>query len=461
MYTEEQYHKALEVYEKTKSVTQTITILGYPARRQTLYNWINRKRILPEEKSTFCGYNTPEHPRHPPLELKLDVLHRCFELEEDVQLVSNEIGYSTASIYNWRRKYIQKGTSALMNSPRECQRGKLVEGQPTSSQDIDELRLKLADMQLEIDILKETIDALKKDPGISMAPLSNREKAVIVDALTKKYSLPLLLNKLKMAKSSYYYQKKRISFASKHEADYRTIATIFQENKQRYGYRRIKAILTRQGYVLSEKVVRKIMRENGLFVKCRKAKKYSSYRGEISPAVPNVIHRNFKANKPDQKWLTDVTEFSIPAGKVYLSPVIDCYDGMPVAWNISSKPDAQLVNTMLDRAISTLPSGSHPIVHSDRGCHYRWPGWIKRMNDAALIRSMSKKGCSPDNSACEGFFGRLKNEMFYGHTWQNTTLEGFIQQLEAYMVWYRDTRIKVSLGGLSPTEYRIKMGMSG
>lgn len=99
MYSEEQYYKALKVYEETKSVTKTITILGYPARRQTLYNWINRKRILPEGKSTFRGYNTEDHPRHPPLEQKLQILHRCFEMGEDVQSVSNEVGYSTASIY--------------------------------------------------------------------------------------------------------------------------------------------------------------------------------------------------------------------------------------------------------------------------------------------------------------------------------------------------------------------------
>lgn len=188
------------------------------------------------------------------------------------------------------------------------------------------------------------------------------------------------------------------------------------------------------------------MQENGLIVKCRKSTKYCSYKREISPEVPNIIQRNFKADKPNQKWLTDVTEFSIPAGKVYLSPIIDCYDGMPIAWNISDRPDAQLMNTILDRAISTLPSDSHPIVHSDRGCHYRWPGWIERMNNATLVRCMSKKGCSPDNSACEGFFGRMKNEMSYGRTWQNITLEDFIQQIEAYMVWYRDSRIKVLLG---------------
>ena len=120
-------------------------------------------------------------------------------------------------------------------------------------------------------------------------------------------------------------------------------------------------------------------------------------------AISRRQQLNANTDKPNQKWLTDVTEFSIPAGKVYLSPIIDCYDGMPIAWNISCKPDAQLVNTMLDRATRSLPLGAHPILHSDRGCHYRWPGWIKRTDDAGVTRSMSRKGCSPDNSACEGF----------------------------------------------------------
>lgn len=167
MYSDEQYHKALEVYEETESVTKTITILGYPARRQTLYNWIHRERILPEGRSTFQGYNTEDHPQHPSLEQKLHILHRCFELGEDVQSVSNEVGYSTTSIYAWRRKYIQKGAAALMNPPNKRGREKLVEGKAASSQEIGKLKAAIQDMQMEIDILKETIDILKTGPGIN------------------------------------------------------------------------------------------------------------------------------------------------------------------------------------------------------------------------------------------------------------------------------------------------------
>ncbi len=170
------------------------------------------------------------------------------------------------------------------------------------------------------------------------------------------------------------------------------------------------------------------------------------------------MNRDFKAKKPNEKWLTDITEFKTPAGKVYLSPIIDCYDGAIISWTIGTKPNAELVNAMLDGGLATLQEHEHPIIHSDRGAHYRWPGWIKRMNKANLSRSMSKKGCSPDNSACEGFFGRLKNEVFYQRDWKNTTINQFITHLDHYINWYNNQRIKLSLGGLSPLEYRKKRG---
>ena len=175
--------------------------------------------------------------------------------------------------------------------------------------------------------------------------------------------------------------------------------------------------------------------------------------------MPNILERNFRASKPNEKWLTDITEFAIPAGKIYFSPMIDCFDGMPICWSVGTAPDAALVNGMLDEAISQLKEDEHPIIHTDRGCHYRWPGWINRMNAAQLTRSMSKKGCSPDNSACEGFFGRMKNEMFYGLSWVNVSIDDFIRRVNDYMIWYREKRINVSLGGMSLTEHRQSFGL--
>lgn len=107
------------------------------------------------------------------------------------------------------------------------------------------------------------------------------------------------------------------------------------------------------------------MVEEGLIIINNKKKRYNSYLGEISPAVENIVDRDFSADAPNKKWLTDITEFSLPDGKVYLSPIIDCFDGMPVSWNIGISPNALLVNNMLDDAISALNNSEHPIVHSD------------------------------------------------------------------------------------------------
>jgi transposase InsO family protein len=202
------------------------------------------------------------------------------------------------------------------------------------------------------------------------------------------------------------------------------------------------------------------MGQAGLTIATPRRRRYHSYGGEISPAPENIINRDFHAATPNEKWLTDITEFHIPAGKVYLSPMIDCFDGMVISWSIGTRPDAELVNTMLDAAIETVAKCDDlPVVHSDRGAHYRWPGWLTRMGDAKLIRSMSRKGCSPDNSACEGFFGRLKNELFYSRSWQATTIEQFIQIVDSYIHWYNEKRIKISLGSLSPLEYRQSLGL--
>ena len=325
--------------------------------------------------------------------------------------------------------------------------------------EVKELRKEHYRLQLENDALKEAAKLLKKARGINLKEISNREKAIVIDALRDRYPLKDLLVLFSMAKSSYCYQEAALNAPDKYKDLREKLRELFSEAKERYGYRRLHAVLRTNGRIVSEKVVRRIMREEEMKVYNKRRRGYSSYKGEISPEVENVINRDFHAEKPNEKWLTDITEFSIPAGKVYLSPLIDCFDGMPVSWTIGTSPDAALVNTMLDNAISTLSENEKPLVHSDRGCHYRWPGWIERMEKAGLTRSMSKKGCSPDNSACEGFFGRLKNEMFYGHSWKETSIHDFIETVDQYIHWYAEKRIKMSLGGLSPLDYRRKLGL--
>src|SRR5690606_16759037 len=140
-----------------------------------------------------------------------------------------------------------------------------------------------------------------------------------------------------------------------------------------YGYRRVDGVLRRDGVRLSEKVVRRLMAEDRLVVKTPRRRRFSAYAGDPTPAVENLLNRNFHAAAPNTKWLTDLTEIHIPAGKVYISPIVDCFDGLVVSWTIGTRPDAKLVNTMLDHAVETLRPGEHPIIHSDRGAHIGGP----------------------------------------------------------------------------------------
>lgn len=199
--------------------------------------------------------------------------------------------------------------------------------------------------------------------------------------------------------------------------------------------------------------------EEGIIAKRFCKRKYSSCKGEISEAPENLVKRDFHADDPNRSWLIDITEFAIPVGKIYLSPIIDCSDEMCTAWSQSTSSDAELVNSALGAAASSLHEEEHPIGYSDWGCHYRWPGWIERCERHGITHSMSKKGCSPVNSAMEGFLGRLKVEFFYGRDWSGWAVEEFMDALDEYIHWYNEKRIKLSLAGMSPIQYRRSLGL--
>ncbi|HZK02564.1 MAG TPA: IS3 family transposase, partial [Anaerovoracaceae bacterium] len=312
----------------------------------------------------------------------------------------------------------------------------------------------------EKDILEGTAEIIKKDPGVDPKNLTNKEKTILVDTLRSEYTLKELFACLELASSSYFYHCKIASLPDKYAKLRQRITVLFHENSKRYGYRRLHALLMREGIRVSEKIVRRIMSECGLVVVMKKRRKYNAYRGENAPAADNLIKRNFHADAPNVKWLTDITEFALPGGKVYLSPVVDCFDGLVVSWSIGTSPDAKLVNSMLDRAIEVLKDGARPLVHSDRGSHSRWPGWVSRMAKAGLTQSMSRKACPQDNAACEGFFGRVKNEMFHNRSWTGVSIKEFIDALDEYLVWYNEKRIKLSLGAMSPMEYRQSLELT-
>ena len=448
-YTYEQKKYAVDYYvSHGKNVEKTIRNIGYPCN--TLLNkWIHE--LAPEEKRhCSAGGHTLYFNRE---KKEAAVIALCTR-KGSADQVAHDFAVSKQGLYSWKKQLLGEGSVLSMKQNKISNNVSNV-----TVDDVVSLKEELHKLKLERDILERSIEVLKKEMGADITKLSNRDKAIIISTLTNKYVLAELLVHFKMAKSSYFYQVNTMKKTDKYKEIRKIITEIFINSRETYGYRRISLVLKQKGFILSEKVVRRIMKEELLLVRKPKKRKYNSYKGEISPEVPNLIDRKFHSDKPNEKWLTDITEFSLPDGKVYLSPVIDCFDGMPISWSIGTSPDAMLTNSMLDKAIATLKPGETPIIHSDRGAHYRWPEWIKKTKDASLIRSMSKKGCSPDNSACEGFFGRIKNEMFYERDWSNVSLDSFIDILDEYLFWYVEERVKLSLG-MSPLQYRRSLGIA-
>lgn len=346
MYSQDKINIALQVYHQCGSATEPIRVLGYPTRR-TLYTWISSEGIPKSTWKELTHINTAQQPRNLSLEVKMDALHRCFELEQCIKSVAEESRYTSASIYARRKKYLQ-GDAATLKNDKNIPLDTLRKGNaPVPASEIKLPHVQIQDMQIEIDILKET-SMSKIDPGIDQTALKNSEKAGIIDALKEKYSLPTLLRRFSLSQSSYYYQETVSRQEYKYNGIHRKIAELFLENKECYRYQQIHGLLKREGGILSEKVVRQIMREERLEVKTRKRRKYSSYQKEISPSVPNVLERNFHADRPNEKWLTNITEFTIPAGRIYFAPILDCFDGMVISGVIGTGSDAALMNGMLD-----------------------------------------------------------------------------------------------------------------
>ena len=483
-YTVQQIKAALKLYDRLKQVVPTVRQLGYPTAH-TLYEWINQReatggkfpdieplgvsKLHLKVKMNHDGFSA-EH--------KLKILKRCFEGTENIRDVAIDEKVSRTIIYSWRKRYLKYGVFGLQQKKKQIKRTASIEelkadlstdngekssDKSASSEDIALLKKQIKELQMKVDVMTEVFEILKKGQGTDtdIEALSNKEKFLIISALKKKYSILSLLKHLSMSKSSYYY----VEQTNKKEDKYKTVRTllkeIFSKNYECYGYRRLHTALKKMGHFLSEKVIRRLMKEEKIkVIKCRK-KRYSSYLGELSPAVENIVNRDFSASFPNEKRLTDISEFATSKGKIYISVIRDYYNDEIISYKIGNKPTAALANDTLSEAIKSLgDSGLKPIIHSDRGCHYRWPGWIQITEDNGLVRSMSKKGGSPDNSACEGFFGRMKTECFYNHSLEDLSLEELKIYMNRYIQWYNNDRIKNTLGGLSPVQYRLSREQS-
>ena len=334
-----------------------------------------------------------------------------------------------------------------------------------------EAKMQLRKVQLEPGVRQAALEIVKKDRGADPGLPANEEKAAMVGALRAEYELCEIPPVAGMAKSGCEHagNAQAGGEAEGRAAARKAVIEASGAGGGTYGYRRACAQVNADagdGAAIGERTVRGIMGDEGLVARAaRKRRRYGSYGGEISGAPENLPrdgrgrHR-FRPNRPNELWITDATEFRIPAGKVYLSPIVDCFDGMPPSRSISASPDAEMANSSPLGACKWLGEGDHPKIHPDRGCHYRWPGWIRICDENGLVRSMSRKGCSPDDARCGGFFGRLKIGFFHGRDWTGVTPEEFMDMLDAHLRWYRDVRIKGDPDYRSPMQHRRDLGLA-
>ncbi len=260
----------------------------------------------------------------------------------------------------------------------------------------------------------------------------------------------LLVKLAGIPRSTYYYLIKRMNCPDLDKALKIEIKAIYDEHNGRYGYRRIRDELANRGQKVNHKKVQRIMKELGL--KCLvRIKKYKSYKGTVSQIAPNILDRNFTAEVPNEKWVTDITEFKLFGEKLYFSPILDLFNGEIVTYTIGSRPTYSLVSTMLERALEVLPVEHQLLIHSDQGWHYQMKKYRRTLESRNIVQSMSRKGNCYDNAVIENFFGIMKSEFLYFMEFES--VEQFKIELEKYINYYNTKRIKTKLK-MSPVEYR-------
>ena len=247
------------------------------------------------------------------------------------------------------------------------------------------------------------------------------------------------------------------------------ILKIYNDSHFRYGFRRITLELNKNRInKINHKKVQRIMRELGIFGIQGKNGKYHSYKNDNGEEKVNLLlekiidedshrttfERHFETTGPNQKWTTDVSEFKHKDGKLYLSPIMDMYDGLIIAYDLSEHPDFNQTKRMIDKAFEQYDNLEGLIFHSDQGWQYQMKQYDVWLKSRGIRQSFSRKGNCMDNSLMENFFGILKNEMFYGHEKEFKTLDDLKKAIEDYIKWYNEVRINVKRKGLSPIEYR-------
>ncbi|WP_308574309.1 IS3 family transposase [uncultured Fusobacterium sp.] len=387
-------------------------------------------------------------------EFKELTLNRILINKESINSVAVDIGLSSDGIlHSWIKKFKENCYNVIEN--KRGRKSKTMT-KIKKSKKILTKEDKIKDLEREILYLKAENEYLKKLNALVQKREQQNKKGVgIITELRAKYPLKLLLEISDIARATYYFYINKQDKDLKNQDIIEKIKEIFYANKKRYGYRRITLELKNQGININHKKVLRLMNKLNLqSITHKRKRKYSSYQGTIGKIADNHIKRNFEANRPNEKWFTDVTEFNLRGSELYLSPILDAYGRYIVSYNLSLSPNLNQIIDMLERAFSVNTDVNNLTLHSDQGWQYQHSFYSKRLEEKNIIQSMSRKGNSLDNGLMESFFGIIKTEMFYGQEKNYRNIEELKLAIEEYIDYYNNKRIKVKLKGLTPASYR-------
>ncbi|WP_342440663.1 IS3 family transposase [Lysinibacillus sp. FSL K6-0057] len=439
--SEEKLQAVLRYIEGKESSHEIARLIG--TDHKAILNWVKQYEYNGVEAfiKRYTNYSA---------QFKLDVLN--YMIENGTSLLE------TAAIFNiatpstlrfWKKQFETKGFDALQSKkngrpsmkketnkqPKQAP----VEGSPEA-------------LQAEINRLRMENEYLKKLNGLSSSQgkITKEDKVNVIYELRHKYSVKALVAFAEIPRSTYYDLVKKMNRPDPDAELKAEIQEIYKEHEGRYGYRRIRDELANSGQKVNHKKVQRLMKALGL--KCIvRMKKYKSYKGTVGKIAPNILDRNFTAKAPNEKWVTDITEFKLIGEKLYLSPVLDLFNGEIITYTIGSRPTYSLVSEMVEKALERLPEEHQLLMHSDQGWHYQMKQYRHALQSRGIVQSMSHKGNCYDNSVMENFFGIMKSEFLYLKEFKS--VEHFKKELENYINYYNTKRMKAKLK-MSPVQYR-------
>ncbi|MFX2612085.1 IS3 family transposase [Enterobacter mori] len=394
---------------------------------------------------------------HTPYEEKLKIVLTTINEELSPREAAARFNVSDASVIRkWVSLYKDYGAESL--NSRRGMPGTVSNKTPSDRKETARPPEQMTQEELadELSYLRAENAYLKKLEALGSKQKA-KEKTQIINELRHDHGLRDLLRAAKLPRSTWYHNLKRLTLPDPYADLKSQICEIYQYHKGRYGYRRITVWLRRQGLRINHKVVQKLMEEMELKALIR-VKKYRSWKGDVGKVAPNLLQRNFDAEKANEKWVTDVTEFAVDGKKLYLSPVLDLYNREIIAYSMSERPRMQMINSMLDQAMSRLGERDKPVLHSDQGWQYQMKHYQNVLQSNGVVQSMSRKGNCLDNAVMEGFFGMLKSECYYLNKFKST--KELRRAIEEYIDYYNHERISSRLKGLSPVEYRTQVHLA-